>query len=118
MTVFLIDDDETVQFLLTVQLNDRGHGVEAFDNVAAFEEVLIDSPNFLINQVLLVDINLPFEDGDVFVKRVEDDLLKIEGLRIVFLTENSESIRQFQKLGNKISYVSKTDIMNWVKKNE
>lgn len=112
--VYLIDDDDAVQFLLTIGFSDIGYNLLTFKETSEFEQFFSKNPEKLKDSILLVDINLPKEDGDVFVNRLADVLSTISGLQIVFLTENPESINPSELLLDRVQYSAKNDVVDWV----
>lgn len=87
MNCFLIEDDAASQLIITTQLRKLELDTKVFSQTKPFESILDETPEQLINSILLLDINLPVEDGDAFLTRKQSELKGIDGLKIILLQE-------------------------------
>jgi hypothetical protein len=88
---------------------------ESFETTSAFEERILANLEDLSNSFLLVDINLPNEDGDVFVERFLPKFELVEQFQIVFLTEHEIRPSLLSSALN-IQKCIKTDVVSHVQK--
>ena len=109
MQCYLIEDDIATQFVLSTQLNRLDFKTKIFPDVSEFEQLLQKTPSHLEDSWLLVDINLPVEDGDKFLIRKREELSRIRGLRIVLLQESSQIPALLQQIED-VTACSKEDI--------
>lgn len=113
--VILVDDDETVRFLTQMQFLEAAIPFESFSSFLPLEALIKSSSEVLINSILLVDVNLPDENGDDFLLRYHDQLLTIEGIRIVVLTNSPSSVKDLNSLKSITQYSPKQELVNLVK---
>lgn len=114
--IVLIDDDSAVRFLLPLQLNELGYEVESFEELAPFIADGLTS-NRLANTILLLDVNLPNLNGDVFLRENHEELSKIENLSII-LFGDQQSSSEFESSGLMIRIVPKHDVIAFLKSNQ
>ena len=58
-TIWIVDDDRSVRFVLATALREAGHEVREFERAAAVLEALDDGPP----ELLFTDVRMPGEDG-------------------------------------------------------
>lgn len=115
MRIYLIEDDIATQFLLKMQFGKHDVEFKIFGSTGAFEERMSENLEDLNNSFLLVDINLPNEDGDVFVERFLPKFALAHQLQIILLTEY-EIRPSLLASAIKIQKCSKSDIVSFVQK--
>ncbi|QIK80706.1 nitrogen regulation protein NR(I) [Lysobacter sp. HDW10] len=65
-SIWVVDDDPAVRFVLSTALSDAGYAVASFAHIAAVEEALASGR---APRVLLTDVRMPGEDGLSFLAR-------------------------------------------------
>ncbi len=81
--VFVIDDDDSIRWVLQQALEDAGFKVTVFDNAKKCEQQI----NQLKPDVVLSDIKMPGEDGLSLVKRLSK---KMPNLPIILMTAHCD----------------------------
>ncbi len=67
-TVWVVDDDRSVRFVLTTALRDAGYTVEGFDSAAAALDALARQP---VPDLLFTDVRMPGDDGLVLLDKLK-----------------------------------------------
>lgn len=67
-TVWVVDDDRSVRFVLTTALRDAGYTVEGFDSAAAALAALAQRP---VPDLLFTDVRMPGDDGLVLLDKLK-----------------------------------------------
>jgi len=67
-TVWVVDDDRSVRFVLTTALRDAGYTVEGFDSAAAALGALARQP---VPDLLFTDVRMPGDDGLVLLDKLK-----------------------------------------------
>ncbi|MGE8213375.1 MAG: nitrogen regulation protein NR(I) [Stenotrophomonas sp.] len=67
-TVWVVDDDRSVRFVLTTALRDAGYTVEGFDSAAAALAALAVQP---VPDLLFTDVRMPGDDGLVLLDKLK-----------------------------------------------
>ncbi|KRG42911.1 nitrogen regulation protein NR(I) [Stenotrophomonas pictorum JCM 9942] len=67
-TIWVVDDDRSVRFVLTTALRDAGYGVEGFDSAAAALAALALRP---VPDLLFTDVRMPGDDGLVLLEKLK-----------------------------------------------
>ncbi|MGE8212574.1 MAG: nitrogen regulation protein NR(I) [Stenotrophomonas sp.] len=67
-TVWVVDDDRSVRFVLTTALRDAGYTVEGFDSAAAALDALAREP---VPDLLFTDVRMPGDDGLVLLDKLK-----------------------------------------------
>ncbi|MCA7025412.1 MULTISPECIES: nitrogen regulation protein NR(I) [Stenotrophomonas] len=67
-TIWVVDDDRAVRFVLTTALRDAGYAVEGFDSAAAALAALARQP---VPDLLFTDVRMPGDDGLVLLEKLK-----------------------------------------------
>ncbi len=67
-TVWVVDDDRSVRFVLTTALRDAGYTVEGFDSAAAALTAMAQQP---VPDLLFTDVRMPGDDGLVLLDKLK-----------------------------------------------
>lgn len=67
-TVWVVDDDRSVRFVLTTALRDAGYTVEGFDSAAAALGAMARQP---VPDLLFTDVRMPGDDGLVLLDKLK-----------------------------------------------
>jgi two-component system nitrogen regulation response regulator GlnG len=67
-TVWVVDDDRSVRFVLTTALRDAGYTVEGFDSAAAALDAMTQRP---VPDLLFTDVRMPGDDGLVLLDKLK-----------------------------------------------
>ena len=67
-TIWVVDDDRAVRFVLTTALRDAGYAVEGFDSTAAALAALARQP---VPDLLFTDVRMPGDDGLVLLEKLK-----------------------------------------------
>ncbi|KRG63707.1 chemotaxis protein CheY [Stenotrophomonas humi] len=67
-TVWVVDDDRSVRFVLTTALRDAGYTVEGFDSAAAALSAMAERP---APDLLFTDVRMPGDDGLVLLDKLK-----------------------------------------------
>jgi len=67
-TVWVVDDDRSVRFVLTTALRDAGYTVEGFDSAAAALGAMTRQP---VPDLLFTDVRMPGDDGLVLLDKLK-----------------------------------------------
>lgn len=67
-TIWVVDDDRAVRFVLTTALRDAGYTVEGFDSAAAALDALARQP---VPDLLFTDVRMPGDDGLVLLEKLK-----------------------------------------------
>ncbi|MGX9718601.1 nitrogen regulation protein NR(I) [Stenotrophomonas acidaminiphila] len=67
-TIWVVDDDRAVRFVLTTALRDAGYTVEGFDSAAAALDALARQP---APDLLFTDVRMPGDDGLVLLEKLK-----------------------------------------------
>ncbi|WP_433853221.1 nitrogen regulation protein NR(I) [Stenotrophomonas nitritireducens] len=70
-TIWVVDDDRAVRFVLTTALRDAGYTVEGFDSAAAALDALARQP---APDLLFTDVRMPGDDGLVLLEKLKTAL--------------------------------------------
>lgn len=94
ITIYLIEDDDSVRRAVTRLLETAGYKVEAFAEAEAF----LDFPFTRKNALLITDIHLPGPDGLQLQKRLIDDGI---AMPVIFITayDSEEKRGKVKKMG-------------------
>ncbi|MEG1682053.1 MAG: response regulator, partial [Stenotrophomonas sp.] len=67
-TVWVVDDDRSVRFVLTTALRDAGYTVQGFDSAAAALTAMEQQP---VPDLLFTDVRMPGDDGLVLLDKLK-----------------------------------------------
>ncbi|WP_442682883.1 nitrogen regulation protein NR(I) [Stenotrophomonas sp. JC08] len=67
-TIWVVDDDRSVRFVLTTALREAGYAVEGFDSAAAVLAALAVRP---VPDLLFTDVRMPGDDGLVLLDKLK-----------------------------------------------
>ncbi len=67
-TIWVVDDDRAVRFVLSTALRDAGYAVEGFDSAAAALAALARQP---APDLLFTDVRMPGDDGLVLLEKLK-----------------------------------------------
>ena len=67
-TVWVVDDDRSVRFVLTTALRDAGYTVQGFDSAAAALAAMAQQP---VPDLLFTDVRMPGDDGLVLLDKLK-----------------------------------------------
>ncbi|WP_282275829.1 nitrogen regulation protein NR(I) [Stenotrophomonas sp. PS02297] len=67
-TIWVVDDDRSVRFVLTTALRDAGYTVEGFDSAAAALDASARQP---LPDLLFTDVRMPGDDGLVLLEKLK-----------------------------------------------
>ena len=67
-TVWVVDDDRSVRFVLTTALRDAGYTVQGFDSAAAALTAMAQQP---VPDLLFTDVRMPGDDGLVLLDKLK-----------------------------------------------
>ena len=115
MKCYLIEDDSATQFVISMKLRKLGFDTQVFGDVASFESTILTNPSDLSNSLLLIDINLPNEDGDQFAIRQKSVLETIEGLKMVFMQDSTVVPKEIEDCKD-VYTCSKSELTTFVEK--
>ena len=92
MKYAIIDDDELTRMLVRSQLESLEIEVMEFTDARELE-VFLENSSDPEAFTFLFDINLPNEDGDLFVQRRKELILKNPENQVIFLCADQRSLR-------------------------
>jgi two-component system nitrogen regulation response regulator GlnG len=91
--VWIVDDDETIRFVLERALSRAGHQVEAFETEAAVLEALeVGSPHAIVT-----DIHLPDDDGLVILESLRRQQKDIPVIAITGYSDLNQAVTAFKQ---------------------
>ncbi len=90
--IWIVDDDETIRYVLDRALGQRGFNVRQFENVAAIVEALgSDTP-----QAIITDIRLPDADGLSVLGTVEQLEKEVPVIAMTAYSDLDQAVKAFQ----------------------
>ncbi len=107
-TIWVVDDDEAIRFVLQRALRKSGFGVNCFESVAAVNKALEKSRP----QAILTDIRLPDADGLSLVDTLEHLSINIPLIAMTAYSDLDQAVSAFQK--GVFEYLSKPFDLNEV----
>ncbi len=91
--IWVVDDDESIRFVLQRALRKNGFEVTCFERVAAVRQALKnDQP-----QAILTDIRLPDADGLSLVESLESQSINIPVIAMTAYSDLDQAVNAFQK---------------------
>lgn len=115
--IFIVDDEKKVRDMFEIFLIPKGYEVEVFPNSEGLLSYIISSPPDL----LIMDLNLPWEKGEDFIERFKS-VEKIVNLPVIVISGKKMSPSDIEHLKSKgaSSFFSKPfdihDILNEISK--
>ncbi len=91
--VWVVDDDETIRFILQRALRRSGYEVQVFDSVASVSKALEKSAP----QVVLTDIRLPDDDGLSLLDTLQRRELELPVIAMTAFSDLGQTVTAFQK---------------------
>ncbi len=92
-TVWIVEDDEAIRFVLQRALTRRGYHIECFERVRDVSEALADGHP----QAVLTDIRLPDADGLGVVDLLHEHALEIPVIAMTAYSDLDQAVSAFQK---------------------
>jgi two-component system nitrogen regulation response regulator GlnG len=91
--VWIVDDDETIRFVLKRALSRAGHKVELFSTVAAVCQALEQTtPN-----VIVTDIHLPDDDGLIVIDKLNEQNKGVPVIAITGYSDLDQAVAAFKQ---------------------
>jgi len=92
VSVWIVDDDEAIRFVLERALSRAGYQTRSFGTVAGISEALgVDQP-----AVIITDIRLPDADGLIVLQTLKDNELVIPVIAITAFSDLDQAVTAFQ----------------------
>ncbi len=93
VSVWIVDDDEAIRFVLERALSRAGYTVELFSSVAAVRMALASSTP----QVIITDIHLPDADGLVILDQLREEQRDIPVIAITGYSDLDQAVAAFKQ---------------------
>ena len=106
--IWVVDDDETIRFVLQRALRKSGFEVECFDSVAPVSKALATSRP----EAILTDIRLPDADGLSLLDILEQQSISVPVIAMTAYSDLNQAVNAFQK--GVFEYLSKPFDLNEV----
>lgn len=106
--IWVVDDDETIRFVLQRALRKRGFDVECFDSIASVSKALAKSRP----RAILTDIRLPDADGLSLLDILERQSISVPVIAMTAYSDLNQAVNAFQK--GVFEYLSKPFDLNQV----
>ena len=91
-TVWIVDDDEAIRFVLERALNRAGYQTRSFGTVTAISEALGTAQP----SVIITDIRLPDADGLSILKTLKDNNIAVPVIAITAFSDLDQAVSAFQ----------------------
>jgi len=91
--VWVVDDDETIRFILQRALRRSGYEVQCFDSVASVTKALEKG----VPQVVLTDIRLPDDDGLSLMDTLQRRDIEVPVIAMTAFSDLGQTVSAFQK---------------------
>jgi two-component system nitrogen regulation response regulator GlnG len=92
-TIWVVDDDEAIRFVLQRALRKHGYDVQCFDSVSAVANALRDGQP----QAILTDIRLPDADGLSVMAILERRQMSLPVIAMTAFSDLDQAVSAFQK---------------------
>ena len=92
-SIWVVDDDEAIRFVLQRALSKKGYPVKCFDSVGAVSQALETSKP----QAILTDIRLPDADGLSVMDTLERRAINIPVIAMTAYSDLDQAVSAFQK---------------------
>lgn len=106
--VWVVDDDESIRFILQRALRRSGYEVQVFDSVGSVSKAL----EAAVPQVVLTDIRLPDDDGLSLMDTLHRRELELPVIAMTAFSDLGQTVSAFQK--GVFDYLSKPFDLNQV----
>ncbi len=94
--IFIVDDEKAVRDMFETFLISKGYEVEVFPDSEGLLTYIISSPPDL----LIMDLNLPWEKGEDFIERFKS-IEKIANLPVIVISGKKMSLSDMEHLKSK-----------------
>jgi two-component system nitrogen regulation response regulator GlnG len=91
--VWVVDDDETIRFILQRALRRSGYEVQCFDSVGSVSKALEKA----VPQVVLTDIRLPDDDGLSLMDTLQRREIEVPVIAMTAFSDLGQTVSAFQK---------------------
>jgi two-component system nitrogen regulation response regulator GlnG len=91
--VWVVDDDESIRFILQRALRRSGYEVQCFDSVGSVSKAL----EVAVPQVVLTDIRLPDDDGLSLMETLHQRKLELPVIAMTAFSDLGQTVSAFQK---------------------
>ncbi len=91
--VWVVDDDETIRFVLQRALRRSGYEVQVFDSVTSVTKALETAAP----QVVLTDIRLPDDDGLSLMDTLQRREMDVPVIAMTAFSDLGQTVTAFQK---------------------